>query len=99
MATVYYTKDNNGDLWAVADGAAVGTPAGWIDTRNQDIASGWARAFHLNERAVIVNQDEWLKLRNLYLTPLAGGSATTVNVDYAKLAKTIFDEQAKRLQA
>lgn len=67
LATVYYTKDNNGHLWAVADGAAVGTPAAWIDTRNQDEASGWARAFHLNEQAVTVDTTEWGRLRKIYL--------------------------------
>lgn len=67
LATVYYTKDNNGHLWAVADGAATGHATAWIDTRSQEIASGWAQAFHLNEKAITVNQDEWLKLRNLYL--------------------------------
>ena len=67
LATVYYTQDNNGHLWAVADGAATGKPTGWIDTRNQDIASGWARAFHLNEKAITVDLTQWNSLRNLYL--------------------------------
>lgn len=67
LATVYHTKDNNGDLWAVADGSAVGTNAAWIDTRNQEEASGWARAFHLNEISITVDQPEWLRLRSIYL--------------------------------
>lgn len=67
LATVYHTKDNNGNLWAVADGAAVGTAAAWIDTRNQDEASGWARAFHLNEVSITVDQAEWTRLRKIYL--------------------------------
>lgn len=67
LATVYHTTDNNGHLWAVADGAATGKPTGWIDTRNQDIASGWARAFHLNEVSITVDLTQWNNLRNLYL--------------------------------
>lgn len=67
LATVYHTQDNNGNLWAVADGSAVGSLAAWIDTRSQDEASGWARAFHLNEKSITVDQSEWLRLRGIYL--------------------------------
>lgn len=65
LATCYYTKDNNGHLWALGgDGNAA---AAWIDTRDQETATGWARAHNLNEVAVTLTQAEWTRIRSTYL--------------------------------
>lgn len=65
LATCYYTKDNNGHLWALGgDGSG---NAAWIDTRDQETATGWARAHNLNEVAVSLTQAEWTRIRSTYL--------------------------------
>lgn len=65
LATCYYTKDNNGHLWALGGDGANG--AAWIDTRDQETATGWARAHNLNEVAVSLTQAEWTRIRSTYL--------------------------------
>jgi hypothetical protein len=65
LATCYYTKDNNGNLWAL--GGDGDNQAAWIDTRDQETATGWARAHNLNEVAVTLSVDEWARIRNIYL--------------------------------
>jgi hypothetical protein len=98
MATLYYCAEI--ETWALAgDGQG---EAAWLETKGKGLANDWSNWF--GGPNVIINKKTWDAWKAQYIagaggSSSSGGSSSVAGVDYEKLAKAIFDEQAKRLQS
>lgn len=91
MATLYYCQEI--DTWALAgDGQG---QAAWLETKGAGLATAWSAWFG-GAPNVIINKQTWDAWKAQYM---AGASNVAASIDYVKLAKAVFDEQAKRLQS
>lgn len=92
MATLYYCAEI--ETWALA-GDGLGSAA-WLETKGSGLATEWSAWF--GGPNVNINKKTWDQWKAFYLAG-AGSSSIPSSIDYEKLAKAIFDEQAKRLQS
>jgi hypothetical protein len=94
--TLYYMKTTTGTLFALA-GDSPGTPANWLETRDQAFANALA-AQHGN--AAQLSAASFAAWKSLYLAPLAiaGGAGSSPSPSAAEIAEAVGDDLAARLQ-
>lgn len=95
MSTLYFTKTPSGTLFALA-GDSPGTPANWLETRDQGLANALA-AQHGNAAELSAASFESWKAR--YSAPVStkGGATAAPAPSADKIADAVADTLAERL--
>lgn len=96
MSSLYYTKTPSGTLFALA-GDSPGTPANWLETRDQGLANALAGQ-HGN--AAELSASSFASWKAHYLAPLtvAGATGGGAAASPAEIAGAVADTLADRLQ-
>lgn len=100
MATLFYTKDSKGNLFALA-GDSPGTSANWLETRDQGLANALAvqygNAAFLTEGSFAAWKARYLESVDIDVDALPAAEGGLTKADIPAIADAVADENYERL--